>query len=174
MDTFYTYYYAISDLLGITGNRGSPRLEVCPRLPVHSLVCVLACRHLQMHTHTHPHPPPPTHNPTHTHTQKGGTLFNMNLPKCGLKTKYSQRGADPAILLGAQRLFKKKSARHPCTVRHHVSAKVRGMHPCLYKNKEGVQAEDPPKFAAGQFASLPDSSVVLRIGLLAFPSPILV
>ena len=40
-------FYAIFDLLGITGNRGRPRLEVCPCLPVHLLVCVLLCRRLQ-------------------------------------------------------------------------------------------------------------------------------
>ena len=49
-------FYAIFDLLGITGNRGRPRLEVCPRLPVHLLVCVLVCRHLQ--TQNNPNTPP--------------------------------------------------------------------------------------------------------------------
>ena len=48
----------IFDLLGKTGNRGSPRLEVCPRLPVHLQdSCVLICRHLQtltQHPNTHP------------------------------------------------------------------------------------------------------------------------
>ena len=51
------YFYAIYDPLGVTRNQGCPRLEVCPRLPVHLLLCVLVCQYLQ----THPHTP-------HTHT----------------------------------------------------------------------------------------------------------
>ena len=42
-------FNAICDLLSITGNQGRPRLEVCPHLPVHLLVCVLVYRYLQMH-----------------------------------------------------------------------------------------------------------------------------
>ena len=48
-------FHAICYLLGITGNREHPRLEACPHLPAHLLVCVLVCRYLQMHIHTHPH-----------------------------------------------------------------------------------------------------------------------
>ena len=57
-------FHAICYLLGITGNREHPRLEACPHLPAHLLVCVLVCRYLQTHIHTHPHPHTPCHTPT--------------------------------------------------------------------------------------------------------------
>ena len=44
-------FFAICHLLGITGNRERPRLEACPRLPVHLLVHVLDCQYLQTYTH---------------------------------------------------------------------------------------------------------------------------
>ena len=44
-------FYAIFDLLGITGNRWHPRLEVCPCLPVHLHTSSFAGIYKCMYTH---------------------------------------------------------------------------------------------------------------------------